>query len=80
MTIADFNNRFKNHINISAKNYLANNAEEALVEVFLNSNTYCKQHIDHEMFSIETLSMRGINTGVHEFVKSNWLILIEYLV
>ena len=26
---------------------------------------YCKQHVDHEMYYVQTLRMRRINTGVH---------------
>ena len=81
VTRADFNNRFKNHINIGARNYLAYNADEALVEVFINSNIVNNTLIMkcfNLICSIESLSMRRINTGVHDFVKSNRL--IEYLV
>ena len=37
VTRADFINRFKNHINIGGKNYVAY-ADAALVEVFINSH------------------------------------------
>ena len=36
VTRADFINRFKNHINIGGKNYVAY-ADVALVELFINS-------------------------------------------
>ena len=81
VTRADFNNGFKNHVNIGARNYLVYNADEALVVVFINSNIVNNTLIMkcfNLICSIESLSMRRINTGVHEFVKLNSL--IEYLV
>ena len=37
MTRADFFNRFKNHVDISGKNYVAY-SDAALVEVFINNH------------------------------------------
>ena len=63
--------RFKNQINIDGKNHLAY-ADAAVVEVFINGHIVNNTLIMICFIlvcSVETLSMRRINTGVHRICQ-----------